>query len=174
MTLRIRIRLARPADAVAIGRLVRRGTRRDVLPDQTAAAGAYLLKGMSARAEREHLRAGRRYHVAEVDGHLAGVIATRDDRHIFRLFVTRRFQRRGIARALLRTAVEDCHRRSRTRKFTLNASACAVPAYQRMGFVATGRLEAGGPGRVSARPMVYRLRRSAASAGSSRRRSRHT
>ena len=44
---------------------------------------------------------GRRYHVAEVDGRVVGVIAVRDDRHIFRLFVSRRFQRRGIARALV-------------------------------------------------------------------------
>ncbi len=139
MTPRLRIRLATVDDARAIGVLVRRGLRRDVLPDQTAEAGAYLMKTMSARAERQRILAGHRYHLAEIGGDFVGVIATRNDRHIFRLFVTRRFQRRGIARALLRAALADCRRRAGTRKFTLNASACAIPAYLRMGFVRAGR-----------------------------------
>jgi len=152
---RLRIRLATEDDARAIGVLVRRGTRQDVLPDQTAAAGAHLMATMTARAERECIRAGRRYHLAELDGRLVGVVATRDDKHIFRLFVSRRYQRRGIARALLRQALADCRRRSGTRKFTLNASACAVPAYLRLGFVAAGRSLAKGPDGVVAAPMVY-------------------
>ena len=61
---RLRIRLATEDDAVAIGVLVRRGTRQDVLPDQTAAAAAHLMATMTARAERENIRAGRRYHLA--------------------------------------------------------------------------------------------------------------
>ena len=154
---RLRIRLAAEDDAQAIGILIRRGTRQDVLPDQSAAAGAYLLASMTARAEREWIRAGRRYQVAEMDGRLVGVVATRDDSHIFRLFVSRRFQRQGIARALLRRAVADCGRRSGTRTFTLNASACAVPAYLRLGFAVVGRALAKGPGGVVAAPMVYRV-----------------
>jgi GNAT superfamily N-acetyltransferase len=152
---RLRIRLATEDDARAIGVLVRRGTRRDVLPDQTAAAAAHLMATMTARAERENIRARRRYHLAEFDGRLVGVVATRDDKHIFRLFVSRRFQRRGIARALLRRAVADCRKRSGTRKFTLFASACAVPAYLRLGFVASGRALAKGAGGVVAAPMAY-------------------
>ena len=161
MTPRLRIRLATAADARAIGVLVRRGLRRDVLPDQTAEAGAFLLKTMSARAERDRIVAGRRYHLAEIGRDLVGVIATREDRHIFRLFVTRRFQRRGIARALLRAALADCGRRAGTRTFMLNASACAIPAYLRMGFVRAGRRAAKGPGGVVATPMIYKLPRKA-------------
>jgi GNAT superfamily N-acetyltransferase len=170
---RLRIRLATADDARAIGILVRRGTRQDVLPDQTAAA-AHLLATMTARAEREHIRAGKRYHLAELGGRLVGVIATRDDSHIFRLFVSRRFQRRGIARALLRKALVDCQKRSGTRKFTLNASACAVPAYLRLGFVVGGRALAKGPGGVIAKPMVYELPgQPAAGTGRSPPRARH-
>lgn len=169
MASRLRIRLAKPDDAPAIGRLVRRVTRQEVLPDQTAAAGRHLLSTMSARAERKGIQTGRRYHVAELDGHLVGVVATRDDRHFFRLFVTRRFQRRGIARALMRVALADCRRRAGTRTFTLNASPGAVPAYRRMGFVAAGRTVARGPDGVIAKPMVYRFPK-AASAGAVRQR----
>jgi GNAT superfamily N-acetyltransferase len=152
----LRIRLAHEADALAIGVLVRRGTRQDVLRDQSARAGADLLAGMTARAERERIRDGKRYHVAELGGRIVGVVATRDDKHVFRLFVMKRLQRRGIAGALLRRAIADCRRRAGTRTFTLNASACAVPAYLRFGFRITGRAAPAGPGGIVATPMRYR------------------
>jgi GNAT superfamily N-acetyltransferase len=152
---RLRIRLATTADARAIGVLVRRVTRLDVLPGQSATAAAYLLRSMTARAERDALSSGRRYHVAELDGRVVGVVATRDDRHVFRLFVSRRFQGRGIGRALLFRAIADCRRRSGTRKFTLNASANAVAAYRKMGFAVAGSHRKRGAGGVRATPMVY-------------------
>jgi len=156
MPARFRIRLATEADAAAIGVLVRRTTRQDVLPDQSARAAAHLLAGMTARAERQRIREGKRYFVAEVDGRIVGVGATRDDRHVFRLFVTRRWRRRGIAAALFRRIVADCRRRSGTRTFTLNASKFAVEAYLRLGFRITGRAVAKGPGRVVTTPMRFR------------------
>jgi len=172
---RVRIRLANANDARAIGILVRRVTRQDVLPDQPAAAAVHLMNEMRARAERRRIREGKRYHVAELGGRIVGVVATRDDSHVFRLFVSRRFQRRGIARALLEKALADCRKRSGTRKFTLNASACAVPAYLRLGFVRAGRKLAKGPGGLVATPMICELRGPAA-AGAKRspsRRPRH-
>src|SRR5262245_33178455 len=96
----VRIRLATEDDAAAIGVLVRRTTRQDVLPDQSARAAAHLLAGMTARAERQRICEGKRYFVAEAGGRIVGVVATRDDRHVFRLFVSRRWRRRGIAGAL--------------------------------------------------------------------------
>jgi len=156
MKTRPHIRLATAVDARAIGVLVRRGTRRDVLPDQSAAAGAYLIRTMSARAERARIREGYRYHVAEIAGRVVGVVATRDDSHVYRLFVSARFHGRGIGRALWRRAFADCRKRAGTRKFTLNASACAVPVYRRLGFVTAGRARSQGPGIVTT-PMVYRV-----------------
>jgi len=156
MPARFRIRLATEADAAAIGVLVRRATRQDVLPDQSARAAAHLLAGMTAQAERQRIREGKRYFVAEVDGRIVGIGATRDDRHVFRLFVTRRWRRRGIAAALFRRIVADCGRRSGTRTFTLNASKFAVEAYLRLGFRITGRAVAKGPGGVVTTPMRFR------------------
>ena len=156
MRARTTLRLAGPADARAIGELVRRGTRRDVLPDQSPAAGAYLLTTMTARAERERIGNGYRYYVAEVGGRLAGVAAMRDDAHLYRLFVSARFQRRGIGRMLWLKALADCRKRLGARAVTVNASACAVPVYRRLGFVATGPAQAKGPGVVTT-PMVFRV-----------------
>jgi GNAT superfamily N-acetyltransferase len=165
------IRLAREADARAIGVLVRRVTRRDVLPDQPAGAAAHLMETMSARSECARIREGKRYHVAEVEGRIVGVVATRDDSHVFRLFVSRRWRRHGIAGALLRRIVADGRRRSGTRTFTLNASKFAIEAYLRLGFRITGRAVAKGLGRVVATPMRIRVpARPAAPKGSGRRR----
>jgi N-acetylglutamate synthase-like GNAT family acetyltransferase len=163
----LRIRLATEDDAVAIGVLVRRATRQDVLPDQSGRAAAHLLAGMTARAERQRIREGKRYFVAEIGGRIVGVVATRDDRHVFRLFVSRRWRRRGIAGALFRRIAADCRRRSGTRMFTLNASKFAVEAYLRLGFRVVGRAVAKGPGRVVTTPM--RLRLAARPKGSGRR-----
>ena len=157
MILRPSIRLAREADARAIGVLVRRVTRQDVLPDQSAKAARHLMETMSARNERARIRVGNRYHVAEIEGRIVGVVATRDDSHVFRLFVSRRWRGLGIARRLLDRAVADCRRRSGTRAITLNASAFAVGAYRRLGFVPKGRLIARGPAGVVAMPMVLAL-----------------
>jgi GNAT superfamily N-acetyltransferase len=148
------IRLAREADARAIGVLVRRVTRQDVLPDQSARAAAHLMETMSARNERVRIRDGMRYHVAEIGGRIVGVVATRDDSHVFRLFVSRRWRGLGIARRLLDRAVADCRKRAGTRSITLNASPFAVAAYRRLGFVSKGRLIARGPAGVVAMPMV--------------------
>lgn len=158
MPVPFRIRLATEADAGAIGVLVRRATRQDVLPDQSARAAAHLLAGMTARAERARIREGKRYFVAEVDRRIVGVVATRDDKHVFRLFVSRRWRRRGIAAALFRRAVADARRRAGTRTFTLNASKFAVEAYLRLGFRISGRAVAKGPGRVVTTPMRFRVR----------------
>ncbi len=157
MAQRPSIRLAREADARAIGVLVRRITREDVLPDQSAAAAAHLMETMSARNERVRIREGKRYHVAEIEGRIVGVVATRDDSHVFRLFVARRWRGLGIARRLLDRAVADCRRRAGTRTITLNASAFAVAAYRRLGFVSKGRLIARAPAGVVAMPMVLEL-----------------
>jgi len=135
----IRYRLASPRDALAIGLLARRVTRRWILPEQPASAAAALLYGMSARVIRRKILAGQRFHLAwREDGRLAGVAAMRDDCHLFQLFVSTRLHGRGIARQLWRRAMRDAVRRAGTRRFTLNASAMAVPVYRRFGFVDSG------------------------------------
>ncbi|MET0232914.1 MAG: GNAT family N-acetyltransferase, partial [Rhodanobacteraceae bacterium] len=152
MTPRPSIRIARETDARAIGVLVRRVTRQDVLPGQTTAAAAHLMETMSARNERLRIREGKRYHVAEIGGRIVGVVAIRDDSHVFRLFVARRWRGRGIARRLLDRAILDCRKRAGARTITLNASPFAVAAYRRLGFVSRGRLIPRGPAGVVAMP----------------------
>lgn len=165
----VRLRLARPDDARAIGVLVRRLLRRHVLPGQPAKAAAALLQAMTAPAIRARLCAGYRFHLAEIDGVLVGVAGVRDGNHLFQLFVTTRHQRKGIGRALWRRALADCQRRARPARITVNASAFCVPAYLRMGFVPLGAPRAHTDGIVTT-PMAFELRaaRGAAPASAAR------
>ncbi|MDE2278895.1 MAG: GNAT family N-acetyltransferase [Xanthomonadaceae bacterium] len=134
----LRIRLGRPADARAVSVLVRRLTRRWILPEQTHEAGVALLSRQGAAAQRMRMAEGHRFHLAWLGDVLVGVATMRDDGHLTQLFVGTRYQGRGIARRLWRRAMADAVRRAGTRRFTLNASRCALPAYRRLGFVATG------------------------------------
>ncbi len=135
------IRLATTADAVAISALVTRLTRQYVLPDQPQAAAVRLIGWMAASAIAERIDLGDRHHVAEIDGVLVGVVATRDNSHMHLLFVDTCYQRRGIARALWRVARDACIEAGHSGPISVNASAFAVPTYLRFGFVALGPQE---------------------------------
>ncbi|HEY8328273.1 MAG TPA: GNAT family N-acetyltransferase [Rhodanobacter sp.] len=145
----IRYRLAGPQDAIAIGVLARRVTRRWILPKQPASAAPPLLLGMSARVIREKILAGQRFHLAwRDDGRLVGVAAMRENSHLFQFFVTTRMHGHGIARRLWQRTMRDAVRHAGTHRFTLNASAMAVPVYLHFGFVPSGPLTISNTGLV--------------------------
>ncbi|MFK2932682.1 GNAT family N-acetyltransferase [Dyella agri] len=152
-TVALRIRLGRPDDALATSVLVRRLTRRWILPDQPPGAGQALLSRQGAAVQRMRMHEGHRFHLAWLGDTLVGVATMRDDSHLTQLFVSTRYHGRGIARRLWQRAMADAVRRAGTRRFTLNASRCAVPAYRRLGFVAAGP-ERLSPNGVLTTPMV--------------------
>jgi GNAT superfamily N-acetyltransferase len=138
---RIHYRLGRTRDARAIGELVRRVTRRWILPVQPVSATVPLLAGMRTWVIRRKIIDGQRFHLAYLDdGRVVGVAAMRDESHLFQFFVSTRWQGCGIARQLWQRVLHDAQRRAGTRHFTLNSSAMAVPVYRHFGFVARGPL----------------------------------
>jgi GNAT superfamily N-acetyltransferase len=158
MPMTIRYRLARPQDALAIGMLARRVTRRWILPEQPRSAAEALLYGMTARVIRQKIRDGQRFHLAWLDGdRLVGVAAMRDDTHLFQFFVSTRMHGHGIARRLWQRTMRDAVRRAGTRHFTLKASAMAMPVYLHFGFVPSGPLLVSDTGLVT-QPMHFDLR----------------
>jgi GNAT superfamily N-acetyltransferase len=132
------LRQATPADAAAISRLVTSLAPSYVLPDQPPESAEELLAWMGEAAVGERMRAGHRHLVAEVDGRLVGVVATRDESHLFLLFVDAAFHRRGIARVLWNAALAACVEAAQPERITVNASPYSVPAYRRLGFVDLG------------------------------------
>jgi GNAT superfamily N-acetyltransferase len=157
MTTDLHLRLARSDDARAIGVLGRRVTRRWILPCQPAEVAAALLAGMTAKSIRQKIRAGQRFHLAFVDGVLAGFAAIRDDSHVFQFSVGTRHQRRGIARKLWHRVMRDSIRRADTHFFTLNAAVGAVPVYLRLGFEPNASAKRPKSKIVSV-PMIYRVK----------------
>jgi GNAT superfamily N-acetyltransferase len=91
-------------------------------------------------------------HVATSDGRLAGVVAMRDGRHLFHLFVAPAFQRAGLARRLWHLVESEALERDAPDAFTVNASLAAVPVYRRFGF------EPDGPMRVREGVMFLPMR----------------
>jgi GNAT superfamily N-acetyltransferase len=152
----LRMRLAQPADARAIGALSRRVVQRWVLPDQPRKAGQALLSRLSATMLRQRIMEGQRFHLAYLGEVLVGVAAMRDDSHLLHFYVSTRYQGRGIARRLWRRALQDAIRRAGTQRFTLNATRCAVPVYVRLGFCVEGP-ERPSPSGVMTTPMSLRL-----------------
>ncbi|GLQ88814.1 GNAT family N-acetyltransferase [Dyella flagellata] len=152
----LRIRLAQADDACAIGVLSRRVVRRWVLPEQSPKIGRELLLRLSAGSLRQKIIEGQRFHLAYLGEVLVGVAAMRDDSHLLHLYVGTRYQGRGIARRLWQRTLNDAVRRAGTRRFTLNATRCAVPVYVRLGFHAEGP-ERPSPSGVITTPMSLRL-----------------
>lgn len=72
-----------------------------------------------------------------VNGQLAGVIATRGADHISLLFVRKENHRQGIARTLFDRVVLECRDQNGVNRITVNSSPYAVEVYHRLGFVDT-------------------------------------
>jgi GNAT superfamily N-acetyltransferase len=149
----LHLRLGRPDDARAVSLLARRVVRRWVLPDQSHEAGQMLLERLGASNLRERMFAGQRFHLAWLGEVLVGIAAMRDDCHLVHFFVGTRYQGRGIAGRLWRRAMRDAVRRAGTRRFTLNATRCALPVYRHFGFVAIGP-ERHSPNGILSTPMM--------------------
>ncbi|MBD9356188.1 GNAT family N-acetyltransferase [Methylomonas albis] len=74
------------------------------------------------------------YLVGLRNGKLAGVVAVRDARHLFHLFVAPACQYQGIGTTLALRAIELSLAASPSEIFTVNASLPSVPFYARLGF----------------------------------------
>lgn len=111
---------------------------------------------LAAKVIRQKIAEGQRFHLAFLGEALVAVATMRDDRHLVHFFVSTRYQGRGIARRLWERACRDAMRRAGTRRFTLNATRCAVPVYLRLGFRVDGP-ERPSPNGVLSTPMSLRL-----------------
>ena len=97
------------------------------------------IKSLSPEATTERIVSREyEYVLAEDNGSILGVIAMRNGRHVYHLFVRSDAHNQGVARALW----DHVLNRSETRSFTVNSSPYAVPAYERLGFRATDRPQA--------------------------------
>ena len=131
----LRIRAAVPEDSESICKLICGLVEKFIAKEFSSQGIDFLLSTITADAISENMRSGYRYHVAEVNGLLTGVVAVRDNTHLFHLFVAEQFHRKGIARKLWQLAMTECLREGNTGEFTVNSSAYALGVYRKLGFV---------------------------------------
>jgi len=137
----MQIRSLLPDDIPAAAALLQRAAGEFILHESTPEDGARFLAEQSEEGIRGYVAKGFVYHVAEMDGALAGFIAIRERSHVFHLFVDKRFHRRGIARRLWETAKQAALGPGHPGAFTVNASTHALPFYASLGFVPTAPMQ---------------------------------
>jgi GNAT superfamily N-acetyltransferase len=131
----ISIREATSGDIPGISRLISDLAVRYIANEFTAEGAQRLLASLEERAFEGYFQNGYRYHVAAANGALAGVVGTRDNRHLYHLFVADEFQGRRLATRLWHVARDACLAEHDAREFTVNSSRFAVGFYEKLGFV---------------------------------------
>ncbi|MBB3224282.1 GNAT family N-acetyltransferase [Pseudoduganella umbonata] len=132
------IRRATVDDAPAIGSLIHA-----LLPYLTVhplGLGAEkFIANVGIDAQRRYLgQDSFRYHVALRGEELLGVVAVRDNTHLFHLFIKETEHGKGLGRRLWELARDDAMARGNPGAFTVNSAASATGLYLRLGFVQAG------------------------------------
>jgi ribosomal protein S18 acetylase RimI-like enzyme len=128
------IRPIEPRDIEPVASLLSQLATEFIIGRFEAAAQEEFLRKNGADAIRKFLEGTHRYHVAEIDGALAGFIGVRENKHLYHLFVAKAAQRRGIARALWEHAKRECAANGNSGSYTVNSSDYAICVYERLGF----------------------------------------
>ena len=130
-------------------------TRKFIAGDCSAEGVRHLLQLVSPAAIEARLQSSYEYHLAEEDNSLAGVIAVKDHKHLYQLFVDETWHGRGVARRLWEFALLRALRHGNPGEFTVNSSMYARPVYERFGFIpSSGQKEDAG---VVYQPMKFSL-----------------
>jgi GNAT superfamily N-acetyltransferase len=135
----ITFRMMQRGEEALVSEMVLRAFDKFVAPDLTD-EGVQEIRGFVAPDQiQERIAAGRFILVAQAGTTIAGMIEMRDFSHVTLLFVDEKFQRQGIARELLRRAVDMARKKKPSlTAITVASSSFAVEAYQRLGFESNG------------------------------------
>lgn len=131
----MRVRSAAATDAEAISSLIVELST-PFYTSSTRVGAEPFLASISTEAVRGYLSAPNfSYYVAESNGQLAGVVALRDNSHLFHLFVAKAFQGIRLASRLWSTIKSEALAAGNPGEFTVNSSLNAVPVYEKFGFI---------------------------------------
>ncbi len=132
------VRALTPDDIPAVASLLESLAREHILHEFTPEAREAFLSKNNASSLRQLVEKGFRYHVGTVNGRIVGFVGTRDNTHLYHLFVANEFQRQGMGRRLWNTARAECMARGNRGAFTVNSSNNAIAVYERLGFACSG------------------------------------
>jgi GNAT superfamily N-acetyltransferase len=135
------IRPIRDDDVPAVACLLKVLARQFIVNESSPEGAATFLRENDEGAIRRYIAIGHVYHVAELDGAIAGFVAVRDRNHLFHMFVGAQWQRQGVGRRLWEVARAQALAAGGSGGFTVNSSNFAVPVYEAMGFVRTAPMQ---------------------------------
>ena len=138
MSLEFDVRNATVEDAAAISALIL--SLQPYLTIEPDGSGAEeFLVSLQPDIIRRNLDDGNYSYQLAFDGELlAGVVAVRDNTHLFSLYVGEPWHGRGVGKRLWELARDGALARGNPGSFTVNASVFAEGMYRRLGFTATG------------------------------------
>ena len=128
-------RLMRSGEETAVCDLVVRVFTEFVAPDYSDEGTREFMNYAEPNRMVERSQENHFALVASLLREIVGVIEVRGYAHISLLFVDPRYQRIGIAKELLRRALEICRsHKPALSEITVNSSPYAVPVYRKLGF----------------------------------------
>lgn len=137
----MKIRTAEPSDAEAISSLIVELSA-PFYSSPTRSGAEPFLASISAAAEHRYLSSENfSVHVAESDDQLAGLVALRDNTHLFHLFVAKPYQRMHLASRLWAIVKSEALAAGNAGEFTVNSSLEAVPVYEKFKFSRVGDIQ---------------------------------
>lgn len=137
----MKVEIASPANAEEISALIVELSEPFYLSPSRVGAESFLAS-VSPEAERSYLSAANfSYYVAKSGAKLVGVVAIRDNAHLFHLFVAKAFQGKGLARHLWGIAKQEALQAGNPGEFTVSSSLNAMPVYEKFGFVCQGGVQ---------------------------------
>ncbi|MBO9537868.1 GNAT family N-acetyltransferase [Herbaspirillum sp.] len=132
------IRPATAEDASAISALIGSLAHHFLVHADGSQADAFLMTLTAESIERKIASAELDYYVSVFESQMTGVISVRGGTHLFHLFVSEDFQRKGIAYALW-THVKNIYGWSSSEvPVTVNSTPIGVPFYEYVGFRQAG------------------------------------
>jgi GNAT superfamily N-acetyltransferase len=136
----MQIRIATSADAARVSDLIRSLSGPFFLSPDGAGAEPFLASINEDAISRYISSSNFSYFVAEDAGTLAGIVAIRDKKHLFHLFVAPAYQGVGVGRRLWEFVRCEAMARGNNGEFTVNSSLNAVAVYAKFGFVPTSEV----------------------------------
>ena len=134
----VEIRPGHRSDASAISAFLVPLAEKFVAHEFDPSARGKFLATFSPAAIDQYLGSGFRYHLAQSQGSLVGVVSTRNESHVYHLFVAESAQRIGLGRRLWQVAREASLAAGYRGDFTVNSSRFAVGFYEQLGFERDG------------------------------------
>lgn len=134
------IRKAISGDSILISNLIKQTTLEFQQQDLTDEGKESLFETLDPIVISNNIGSGTfQYPVAVHAKSIAGVIALKDNRHLYHLFVDKEYQGRGIARKLWAAASNQSMSMGNKGYFTVNSSTYALDFYQKLDFVPTSK-----------------------------------